>query len=529
VKQRLLERSSQKPLIPAAALLAVDVQLSLPGGMLVKWTGVAVALGALVLMTSSGVAQAQTAPDGAPENPDLAACQDASKDASASVEACTRLIEQELRDSARRQAVLVALRGLAWKAKGEGQNALNDFSQAIALDSTFAPAYEERGDLLRDNNQCELALTDYDHAILLQPERAPTYISRSACLISNRGFDRARADLDQVIKLDGDKADGLAPLAWTIKGQLDANKGDLDHALEDYDEAIRLNPKQPATYIDRGAVWARKGDNDKAAADLDQAIKLDEKNAGGYAVAALTTKARLDFSTGNPERAIADYDEAIRLDPQRAALYLGRAALRKAMADFDHAAADYDEAIKVEPKSALAHDARGDFYSARGDYDRALVDYDKAIESEPDDLAAYSNRALARFYKGEFAKAIDDFVHVTGAQANAYPMLLLYLSRAHAGRKDATPELAKSLDKLKASDWPYPVVELYLGRKTADAVLAAATTPGQKCEAQFYIGEWQLTRDAKPAAQKALQTAIDTCPKDFVEYRGAVEELKRLK
>jgi lipoprotein NlpI len=72
------------------------------------------------------------------------------------------------------------------------------------------------------------------------------------------------------------------------------------------------------------------------------------------------------------------------------------------------------------------------------------------------------------------------------------------------------------------------MAQMFLGRKAVDAV-AAATTPEQKCEAQFYSGEWQLLHHAKQPAQNALQTAVDTCPKDFVEYRGAVEELKRLK
>jgi tetratricopeptide (TPR) repeat protein len=476
--------------------------------------------GSLSLLSSASFAQAQ---DQKPDQ-DMAACQ-AAQIADAAIEACTRLLEVGVRS----QALTLTLRATAWVNKGDRERAFKDLSDAITLAPDFAQAYVARGDILRNNAQCDLATGDYDHAITLQPDRAATYISRALCLIDTKEPNRARADLDRAIKLDDDKADGLTRLAWTIKAQLDSGNGDLDHALADFDEAVRLDPKQAGAYIARGAIWASKGDSEKAAADFDQAIKLDANNAGGFAVTALVLKARIDFSKGNPDSAIADYDEAIRLAPQQVSLYAGRALFRNSMGDFDHALADYDQAIKVDPKSTIAYNARGDFYRGKGEYDHAVADYDKAIENQPDDLAAYNNRALARFYKGEFAKAIDDFKRVTEAQANAYPMLLLYLTRAHAGRKDATPELAKSLDKPKASDWPYPVVELYLGRKSADAVLAAAATPGQKCEAQFYIGEWQLTRDAKPAAQKALQTAVDTCPKDFVEYRGAVEELKRLK
>jgi rhomboid protease GluP len=58
---------------------------------------------------------------------------------------------------------------------------------------------------------------------------------------------------------------------------------------------------------------------------------------------------------------------------------------------------------------------------------------------------------------------------------------------------------------------------------------AAAGKPGDKCEAEFYIGEWHLLRGNNADARSALQAAADTCPKGFVEYDGAVAELKRLR
>jgi lipoprotein NlpI len=68
-----------------------------------------------------------------------------------------------------------------------------------------------------------------------------------------------------------------------------------------------------------------------------------------------------------------------------------------------------------------------------------------------------------------------------------------------------------------------------MGERSLKSTVSAAGKPEERCELEFYVGEWQLTRGNKAEASKALQTAADTCPKDFVEYRGAVEELKRLK
>ena len=51
--------------------------------------------------------------------------------------------------------------------------------------------------------------------------------------------------------------------------------------------------------------------------------------------------------------------------------------------------------------------------------------------------------------------------------------------------------------------------------------------PGGRREAQFYIGQWHVLKARK--AEAALKVAIETCPKNSVEYAAAVAELKRLK
>ena len=54
-------------------------------------------------------------------------------------------------------------------------------------------------------------------------------------------------------------------------------KGDLDKAIADCAEAIRLNPRMAEAYNRRGSVYEKKGDLDKAIADYTEAIRLDPK------------------------------------------------------------------------------------------------------------------------------------------------------------------------------------------------------------------------------------------------------------
>src|SRR5262249_9688760 len=48
-----------------------------------------------------------------------------------------------------------------------------------------------------------------------------------------------------------------------------------DHAIADYDEALKRDPKFTLAYNNRGAAYEAKGDLERAIADLEQAIRLD--------------------------------------------------------------------------------------------------------------------------------------------------------------------------------------------------------------------------------------------------------------
>src|SRR5262245_57853015 len=96
-------------------------------------------------------------------------------------------------------------------------------------------------------------------------------------------------------------------------------KGDLDRAIADYTEAIRLNPKLALAHNNRGNAWRDKRDYDRAIADFTEAIRLDPKFALAYNNRGNTWRDKRDY-----DRAIADLTEAIRLDPKYALAYNNR-------------------------------------------------------------------------------------------------------------------------------------------------------------------------------------------------------------
>ena len=80
--------------------------------------------------------------------------------------------------------------------------------------------------------------------------------------------------------------------------------------------------------------------------------------------------------------------------------------------------------------------------------------------------------------------------------------------------------------------WPAPVIRLYLGQMTPEAVLAAAadatTKKSQVCEANFYSAELSLTKGLKDEATRLFRLAASDCPHGFNEWDAANAELKAL-
>jgi len=103
---------------------------------------------------------------------------------------------------------------------------------------------------------------------------------------------------------DGKEPPPHQAIAYNLRGGAWLIKRDLDRAIADFDQAIRLNPEYAAAYYSRGTARDQKGDSDGAIADFDRAIGLD----GTLAEACNNRGSVRLFWKRDRDRAIADFD-----------------------------------------------------------------------------------------------------------------------------------------------------------------------------------------------------------------------------
>jgi tetratricopeptide (TPR) repeat protein len=261
----------------------------------------------------------------------------------------------------------------------------------------------------RDLKSCDQS-ADWDRKIagctklLAAPQLPPAalstiYAARGTGWAAKNDFARAIVDFDQSLRLNPKNLVALINrgAAWLLRGE-------TDKAIADLDAAAQLDPKNPAIFSSRGALWRQLRAFDKSIADLNEAIRLDPKQSQAYNNRALTWR-----DAGDYDRAIADLNEAIRLNPADDKAYGNRGNLWRLKGDLVKALADLDTQIRLHPKDSIGLTLRGDTYRYMGDLDHALADYNAALKIEPDAISIFTGRGLTYEKAGDLVRAREDF------------------------------------------------------------------------------------------------------------------------
>ncbi len=163
-------------------------------------------------------------------------------------------------------AVAYTHRGLAYSAAGDNDRAIQDYAQAIVLDSNYAPTYNDLGVAYKDKGDYDRAIEEYTQAIRLNPRYAKAYGNRGIAYKNKGDNGRAIKDYTQAIALNPRFA-----MAYNNRGVAYNGQGDHDRAIEDLTQAIILNPGYAMAYYNRGIAYKAKGDDGRARADFNKA------------------------------------------------------------------------------------------------------------------------------------------------------------------------------------------------------------------------------------------------------------------
>lgn len=230
-------------------------------------------------------------------------------------------------------------------------------------------------------------------------------------------WDEAIACFTDVIKLEPANAVAYAA-AYNNRAFAYGQKGDFDHAIEDCNKAIEINPNHAGAYHNRGGIYLGKGAYNLAIADLGMAINLNPDFSNAY-----YNRGYVYASIGKHNLAIKDYNKAIELDSNYVSAYYSRSYVYASIGEYNRAIEDCSKVIEIKPDLADAYTTRGSLHVAKGNYNLAIEDCSKAIELNPNMPEAYHNRGTAYADKADYGRAIKDYnktIELNPASSGAY-------------------------------------------------------------------------------------------------------------
>jgi tetratricopeptide (TPR) repeat protein len=171
-------------------------------------------------------------------------------------------------------AAVYRLRSGVYSRLGEADRALEEISRAIELDRSSLAAYVGRSLIYASKGDRDRAIADIDAAIRLEPRRAALYVLRGDAWFAKSNMDRARADFERAVELDPVNTQGAGALAWARRAEMQNSAGNIDAAIANYGEAIKIAPRDADAYVGRAILFRVKGQLLEAAQDFDKALVI---------------------------------------------------------------------------------------------------------------------------------------------------------------------------------------------------------------------------------------------------------------
>ena len=243
-------------------------------------------------------------------------------------------------------------------------------------------------------------------------------------------------------------------------GHLAIAAGNLDGALQEFEEAIQLDGALATAYCGLGDAYLKQGKAEKAVSPYRQAIL------------AMPFEFTFQFRLGTvyqvldrDREAALTYEGAVQLDPDYPPvnINLGVVYYRIGVADADSASRaallekgrQYAEkAVELAPEHGFAWSNLGAIYDGLGDPHRAIGAYRKSLQIDPDQAPVHVNLGTAYLSQGRLDKALDEFKLAQGLDPDSV-VIRKRIAYVYAKQKKYGPALEQWQEALKTDPEDY--------------------------------------------------------------------------
>jgi len=166
-------------------------------------------------------------------------------------------------------------RGVAYMQKGDFQNALSDYTNAIAIDPDKVEFYGNRAICEYQLHRLNEAVQDAEKFLQKNPSSADITEVEVRAAFEGKDYPKALAAAQKLVAIKP------SPRAYYYKGLIEFTEKNYQGGIIDFSDAIKIDANYKDAYYTRSLCYFGLNDDTNACKDIRMAMKLGFPNLEG--------------------------------------------------------------------------------------------------------------------------------------------------------------------------------------------------------------------------------------------------------
>ena len=409
------------------------------------------------------------------------------------------------------------LRGRIYLAKRQTEKAMDDLRQVISLSPDLVQAHHHLARAYVQAGDVENARKEFEKVLADNPEYRDARLQLAELDIKTGNAFKSIDLLNEYLEKFGD-----APLAYVLLGTAYSEEKRLDEALESFEKASALAPKDPRGPYLVGVVLQRQGKQEEAERKFQASLEISP----AY-VQALSRLVAIDLNENKFDNAVKRVEAQISKVPESGGLHFLLAKLYEAKNDLEKAESLLLKAIDLEPGMYTAYTELGKIYIRMGKEDLARSKFRDVLSKSPNNLGAMMMLGVLEQKNGNMPEAQAHYEKVLELKPGFAPAAnnLAYIYCEYDGDLEKASRLAMQANEANPED---PNISDTFGwilfkqgdyRWALSLIQQSVSKIPENPEVWYHLGMVQYKLGKRQEAKVALDKALELNS----EFSGAQE------
>jgi len=281
---------------------------------------------------------------------------------------------------------------------GDFRGSLAMARRALDLDPKSSEAHRAAGDAALALGQEAEAEREYTAALLMESGNAGAEYGLGRLTERQKKWNTAASHYRRTLELNSRNVYAAIGLGRAME------EVDKTAARIAYGRAIEIDPSDASARNDFGVFLFRSGEMDRAVSELIQAVRLAPQRAVYH-----ENLGRVLRRQGKPKESERELSDATRLAPNETSAWTTLGHLRLELNKPDDAATAFRAALDLDPSSEPAASGLGASLAEAGRLPEAEEALTKALAANPKSAVLWNNLGVIRSRRNAFAGAVEAF------------------------------------------------------------------------------------------------------------------------